>query len=483
VLTFGLLAVLVAVLPAAAAAYAFIRFMTYFINYRLSSFDLPAEVLGIEALVGLLVPLTAALLPIVSAARVTVREAISSYGLGATALGNGPLDWLLERIRALPRPLLLSLRNSFLRKTRMILTLLTLTLGGAIFISVVSVRASLDTTLDVLLQQWQFDARIQFNRVYAIDDLRREAAAVTGLRRVETWGMTQAHRVRPDGTESAALLMFGIPQPTHMLSAHLIGGRWLQQGETGALVATADLLRDEPDTRLGGTISVRSGAQTSTWRIVGIADSAGPGTALYVDFDAYARALETPGQANNVLVRGVKHDGDTQTRLAQALERHFEAAGYRVESTQTINQIREGNAIYYNIIVLFLLIMAVLLATVGALGLTGTMSINVLERTRELGVMRSIGARHAAIVTIVIAEGLIVGLLSWLAACAIAYPLGAYLSDMVGRQFILRPLEYTFSIPGVALWLVAVIVLSAAASFLPAWHAARLTVRDALAYE
>jgi putative ABC transport system permease protein len=483
VLAAGALALLVAVAPAALVAYWFIDFMSYFINFRLTGLDLPPPVLAVEAAVGLLVPLLAALTPIGAAARVTVREALGANGLGRADFGGRPIDRLLERVRALPRPLLLSLRSCFLRKTRLALTLTTLTLGGAIFISVVSVRASLDSTLDVLLGQWQFDARVQFSQAYDLAELRREAAAVPGVGEVEAWGLSRAHRVRPDGSEGGELILFGVPQPTAMLRASQISGRWLAPGDDGAIVATVDLLKDEPDLRLGDALSLRVGRRSSTWRVVGITDSAGPGAAVYVSYPAYARAVDEPGRANNVLVRAARHDGATQARLVQALERHFDQIGRRVEATQTIDQIREGNAIYYNIIVLFLLVMAVLLALVGALGLTGTMSINALERRREIGVMRSIGARHGAIFGIILVEGVLVGALSWLLAGLIAYPLGQYLSHLVGTRFILRSLDYAFSLEGVALWLGAVIVLSTLASFLPAWSAARLSVREALAYE
>jgi putative ABC transport system permease protein len=133
--------------------------------------------------------------------------------------------------------------------------------------------------------------------------------------------------------------------------------------------------------------------------------------------------------------------------------------------------------------VVLLLIMAVLIAVIGGLGLMGTMSINVLERTREIGVMRAIGASNGAVRQIFIVEGIIIGVLSWLVGAILAYPISKFLSDLVGQQFLSAPLDYTFSLNGVLLWLGVVIVLSALASFLPAWNASRLTVREVLAYE
>jgi putative ABC transport system permease protein len=137
----------------------------------------------------------------------------------------------------------------------------------------------------------------------------------------------------------------------------------------------------------------------------------------------------------------------------------------------------------FEIITSLLAIMAVLLAIVGGFGLAGTMSINVLERTREIGVMRAIGASDGAVSQIVIVEGVLIGVLSWCIGIVLALPLSKLLSDRVGTVFIQSPFHYTFSLSGVLLWLVVVAVLSALASFLPAWSASRLRVCEVLAYE
>jgi len=127
--------------------------------------------------------------------------------------------------------------------------------------------------------------------------------------------------------------------------------------------------------------------------------------------------------------------------------------------------------------------MAVLIALVGGLGLMGTMSINVLERTREIGVMRAVGASDGAVLRVFVVEGLFIGLLSWLAGILLSLPISKLLSDVVGVSFLDEPLIYTFSLRGALLWLGLVLLLAGLASLLPAWNAARLTVREVLAYE
>jgi putative ABC transport system permease protein len=132
---------------------------------------------------------------------------------------------------------------------------------------------------------------------------------------------------------------------------------------------------------------------------------------------------------------------------------------------------------------MFLLIMAILLAGVGGIGLMGTMSLNVLERTREIGVMRAIGASDGAVLKIVIVEGVLIGWLSWVVGAVVAFPLSKTLSNIVGMVVMNTTLNYTYSTGGLMLWLGVVTVLAVLASAWPARNASRVTVRDVLAYE
>ena len=126
--------------------------------------------------------------------------------------------------------------------------------------------------------------------------------------------------------------------------------------------------------------------------------------------------------------------------------------------------------------------MAAMLSLVGVIGLTGTMTINVLESTREIGVMRSIGASHGSIFGIFITEGVVIAVMAWGLGALLSWPLSVWLVSALGTAMTL-PLSYAFSWGGVGLWLASVLVIAAVASLLPAWRASQVSVRDAIAYE
>ena len=178
-----------------------------------------------------------------------------------------------------------------------------------------------------------------------------------------------------------------------------------------------------------------------------------------------------------------RHDDSTQRHVAQAAADQLQIAGLQVKSIRNASEDRAIFSERFNIVTVILLIMAFLLATVGSLGLMGTMSINVLERTREIGVMRAIGASNSDIHSIVIIEGLVIGLISWTIAILVAVPITSVLTRGVGLAILTAPMPAVYGLSGIIAWLIFTLILATIASALPARRASQLTVRDTLAYE
>ena len=268
-----------------------------------------------------------------------------------------------------------------------------------------------------------------------------------------------------------------------MVQPTLLAGRWLLTEDDNAIVVNQNVIRNEPDLGVGDELRMRINSQELTWRIVGIVQVLGSDNNACVSYSYFSRQTNTVNQASFAQITLKNHDTLHAQTAASQLEQGFEQAGVRLTNVRTVAALREQNESAFTIIVSILLIMGVLIAAVGALGLMGTMSINVLERTREFAIMRSIGASNQAILQIVIVEGLIIGLFSWSLGALVAYPAGAWLTSAIGTILFQTTLHYVFAIEGLVYWLLIIVVLAVLASILPARNASRLTVRDALAYE
>jgi putative ABC transport system permease protein len=480
VLIFGLLSLVVAVPLGVLGAWGLANYFAGLFNFDITSITTPPIVLTLQVAAGVIVPLLAALVPVFTGTRITVLEAISGYGLGKGRFGRSRIDRLLERVRFLSRPMLLSLRNTFRRKGRLALTLITLTLAGAVFMAVLSVRESFNLTLKDIFAYYNADITVS-TRPYRIEALN-EALRVPGVVGVESWSSYSARRLRADDSEGNNINVTSLPAKTLAFNPVVIVGRWLLPEDENAVVINTELLKKEPDIKVGDDIVLKVEGRKPTLRVVGIADILLDQPTVYVNQRSFGRIVGEVDKASQMQLMTERHDGAFQAQVAKLVEAQFKRQGLERPTILTATDRNARSGMGLNIVVVFLLFMAALLAVVGGLGLMGTMSINVIERTREIGVMRAIGASDGTVLRIVIVEGVLVGVLSWLIGALIAFPVSKLLNDGVGLIFQVT-FSFTFSAIGVLLWLGIVVAVAALASFLPAWSASRLTVRDVLAYE
>jgi putative ABC transport system permease protein len=486
VLIFGLLSLLIAVPLGAFGAVGLASIFGGLLNFDVGGFQLHPRVVLVQTAIGLSAPMLAAILPIRRGVKVTVREAISEVGLGKGRFGRSLLDRIIVLLRfivPMDRPAQISLRNTFRRKARLALTLITLSLASTIFISIFSIRASLQQTLDDALQFFDYDIQIVFDRGYRTDRIISQVIDIPGVDEVETWGFATVRRVRPDESESDSIIVYAPRADSKMVHPHLVAGRWLQEGDTNQIIINTDVLRNEEDLTVGSQVVLNIDGKERVFEVAGITRGVLTGPNIFVNFDHFSRVIRAPNRAQLSLVRLDDRSPEQQTKQGNVIEEAYRGSGFRVQQMQTIAQLRTIISTVFNVIIVFLLFMALLLGFVGGLGLMGTMSINVIERTREIGVMRAIGASDRAVLRIVLLEGLIIGLISWIIGGLIALPASQFLTNTVGRVLLQAEPSYIFSTNGAILWLVTVVLLSGLASFLPARGASRLTVREVLSYQ
>jgi putative ABC transport system permease protein len=162
--------------------------------------------------------------------------------------------------------------------------------------------------------------------------------------------------------------------------------------------------------------------------------------------------------------------------MMTTIERLFNEGAFGASTRYAIDQ-------HFLMLYAFFLLMAAVLGVVGGLGLMTSTSLNVLERRRELGVLRAIGATPVAIGTIVIAEAVFVAVTAWVAALIAGWGLTIGLDRLLSTIFFPDGLDVAIAPLGIAGWLALSTLLAVVSSIVPAITASRKSIREAVSYE
>ncbi len=487
VIFLGAMALIIGIPAGLAAGRAYAAFAATTLNFEIGSNSVDGWVYIVLVAAALLIPTIGAAFPIAKGSRITVREAISDNNASENGIGTRPIDALLGRVSGSSRTLLLALRNTFRRQGRLALTLLALAVGGAVFMVALNVGASWNKTTEAEFSARRFDADVQLKRPYPSQELQTLIADLPDVVTVETWADAKTSLIYVDGGETSSqgdlFRTIGLPPETPMIDFPLIEGRWLRPDDENALVVSHVLPIDhDPSMTVGSELTLDINGEATTWTVVGIVRQVGMGVA-YANQDYFAPLAGLEGQSNHIQIAGNDGSEAGQAAMLQTVEAALLDAGVDVTVANTSQDGRQVLVDHFYIIVTLLMLMAALVAAVSGLGLASTMSLNVLERRREIGVMRAVGATSMKVLLVILGEGVFIGLLSWGIAILLSVPMTAVIANVAGMTFIETPLEVAYSWSGAAWWLGIVMVLTAVASSLPAMTATEMPVNEVLAYE
>jgi putative ABC transport system permease protein len=435
----------------------------------------PVVILASVAL-GLLGPMLAALPAIRRATRVPVREALEATGSAVGTVDAG--DRLLRRVRFLPRTAQIGLRSVGRRRRRAFSTGIVVALAVGTLLALVGFGAGVANT-----------SRASWNdhgEDFEIDPLGQPLGAqaaqlirsTPGVAAIEGKFVTDA---KLDGKDAK---IWAVQRAT-MFHYHIAAGRWFTAAEENGKAHVAVVERDiarTTGTQLGDTIRVRIAPGVVAFRVIGISSNQQEdGTALYAPLTTmHALIPGMPADASDYWVRTTSHDHAFIDRTTTRVENVLNANGYDVSSqivyVMLADEIANNRTLVTSVLVLGFLIVAISMA-----GLANALTMSVLERTREIGVLRSIGARARDIRRIFAAETIVLATLGWLIGIPVGILLEMFLVWMT-KKVVLVEVPFTFPIWNVVLALVGTIVLALLITLVPIRRAVRFRPGDALRY-
>ena len=486
----AIVATLIAVIPGALIGRLMATAGGRMLNLDLMSKAIPPWVFVVEVIGGIAVPLLVALVPLMRGSRITVRQAIDDHGVSGGAVKPPGARARLARLRGVDRSLVMAVRNMARRRGRLALTVGLLAVAGGMFETGFNTAAGWTGMVNESVAVRKYDLDVRLNEQQPVERLLQMVAAVPGVRSVEAWGAQPVTVTKPELVDVAhvypddahgSFTLIGLPANSSVISLPLLAGRWLRPNDSDAVVVN-NLVGplQIPGVKIGDQITLSVAGKARALRVVGIASDFGVQSAAYVTDSEYAHLTGKPGLARILRIGTEQHDLSSRIRTLAAVEQALSQNRISMALTLPIDELQ--SALDRHVIVLAdaLIAMSLVLAVVGLLGLASTMSTNVTERTREFGILNTIGATPAHIRRIVVTEGLFIGAASVVAATLLALPATAALGRYVGTQAFHLPLPYTWSVPAVGLWAVAALAGAAGASAAAARRAGRLTIRAAL---
>ena len=491
VLVYGILALVISLPLGAALAYSITKWFLNLFNIDYEQFQISQQAVIYQVLAAIAAPLLAALWPVLKGAGITVREAIASYGLGSGRFGRSHFDRLIERLgrRLLSAPYAVALGNMFRRKARLLLTQAVLIVAGGMFLMVMSLSASITQTLDNEFGRRNYDVFFVFQDNQRIDRTLDMANSVQGVEKAEVWFtqpasiLNQGQRAQDAGLGASVV---GVPEGSDIYRPLLVAGRWLQPGDGRVIVMNRETANDN-GIKIGDIVTLDMGELgDSDWQVVGLYQVIFGGSFstddVFAPQPAVFEASKKYNEGNLLRVRTIDHSAPYTEEARKVLANMYTRRNMDILFTQTEPADRANADAQFSITTTMLLALAVIVAMVGGIGLMGSLSISVVERTREIGVMRAIGAKTPTIMGMFVMEGVLQGLFSWLVAVPISFLLAQPLANALGQAMFEANLDYRYSFEAVVAWLVIIVVISILASILPARSATSISVRDSLAY-
>lgn len=487
-------ALVIAIPLSRVAAAAFYNQIAVLLNLEIRDASIPLWVVAVQIFSGLGIPLLAAAVPVLRGSFISVRKALDNHGVSHRP--QQQLSWAMKMLSSwkfagdmFP----LAMRNVFRQRSRLAMTLGLLAAGGSMFMMALNVSEAWDANLSRIYQQRLYDVEFRLNRPYPTSALLEKVKSIPGVTRVEGWSaaaaaFSQANegvevtRTYPDKGHGS-FSMQALPVSTQLLRPDITAGRWLREGQSNEVVLNQLAVPMLASIKVGDKISLTVNQHTTAWTVVGFVEDVGTPATAYVSVEAFSKAEGTTGKTNVLRVAYADRSKESAVKNNRLVEALLEKENIGVDATIPVWLLRNAIAGHMKVLVNSLMAMALLMAVVGTLGLMSTMSMNVLERTREIGVMRTLGATPRKVRSLVVWEGVGIGVMSIFLAFALSLLLSAYMGSFIGHMAFRTPLSLQISVVGVVAWVAMVMIGAYMATLYPSKRANTITTREALAYE
>ena len=379
------------------------------------------------------------------------------------------------------------------RKLRSWLTVIGIIIGVAAIISLITVSRSLESTIESQFEQFGANRIIISPKGFQGPGTSSEGLTIKDVETVEKIsgfkyvvpGIFLSTEVKYR-KEVGFTLVSGIPAENFEeffvdSGAKLQEGRFIKDGDRFEAVVGSRVVKDMFDStlRLGSKIEIKG----QEFKIIGILEEIGNAqddSQINIPLETAREIFDKPDDVDAIIAQ-VKSANDIpllQEKVEKELERKRGDTNFQVvTATQILEQINEVLGVMQFVLVGI----AAISLIVGAIGIMNSMYTSVLERTRDIGIMKAIGARNSDILEIFLIESGLIGIVGGLFGIILGSSMALIIGQLSkGAGFLLivqiEPLVLIFG-------LLFAFIIGVISGILPAYQGSKLKPVDALRYE
>jgi len=394
--------------------------------------------------------------------------------------GTGRLDRILASARLLSGPMRMGVRNTLRRKRRTAATIAQVIVAVALAIALFAVGETVAAATAAVYNAQQFQIEVDAgNGAPPFDGRAISIAAATP-------GVTGAEPLIENnvGLQGQQYIAYGLG-PSTLYRYRLSSGRWFTAADTATsapVVVLGPAVARAVHTRVGQRLVVLTPAGPTQVQVAGI-DSVtlNTGTSIFFPLAQFQRLTNSADTVNALWLTTTSTNHRLVDQVSASAQTRLGQAGYSATIQKSYVEAAQ-NASSNNSIVALLDALGLLVVGIALIGLVGTLTLALMERTREVGILRCLGAGARQIRRVFNAEAVVMATAGWALGSILGYALFLGLVAFVEHDFGVTVVK-VFPVLSVPVALIAVIVVTLLVVRPTLRRAVRIDPGRALRYE
>jgi putative ABC transport system permease protein len=463
------------------------KMYSYFVadrlNIRIINENLPVLTYFLIIMIGLIIPLSVAEYPVIKGVKTKVIEALRDYGISMTLRTKVSLsEKILTKLFSFYSPLLLSIQNTFRKKTRLLLTVLVISISGSIFISAMFVKSSIREMIKTCYGYMNYSFNISLVKFYPVEIIKTELDKISGIKEIEFVKSVKGFTYNKFDKIFENIKLVGRNSGSDFYNNPVLEGENLSGNSSYEIVLSDGFFINNPGYHVGDNLDISINGTLHTFKIIGEIKEI-ERTIGYIPLVIMTDLISGENLANEIHIRTDNQSFEFLKNKKNEIDKIFKQSGIEITGLMSVRELEKALADHMELVISFLILMSFVILIIGGLGLSITSSINVIERTREIGISRSIGGTTFNLSLIFIIEGMIVGLISFVISVMISYPLSYILGNYFSSIMLNTSISFKSDPGALFIWLVTVMAAGGIINFLPVYNVCQEPVKDAIIYE